>query len=207
MYIISHGSSHCEKDPDHSPCSNPYKFFLIGIAAFFLTFHFLFSFATVFSRWGIELLSSETMGRRLCILSELSWVFLLYLTTNGVVDWLISDFERGFFISLLNALGLSLFHHTGLAQRDLLWMIAGIILGWIRLVKYQTVRYYPGSPHCPSSPCLVLSFFFHVERTRLHVDFLPNVLSLYYVHAGLSALGLCFLIDHRRPSLNDILNF
>jgi hypothetical protein len=138
-FITSHASHHCEMNQDHSPCTKPYMFFLMGISAFFLTFHLLFSGATVFTQWGIELLSSETMGKRLCILSEISWSMLLFLYAKGVVYWIITDFERGVMISAFSTLGVSLFHHTGLAQRDLLWMVGGIILSWIKLENYNTV--------------------------------------------------------------------
>jgi uncharacterized protein with PQ loop repeat len=117
--------------------------FLMGIGAFFLTFHLVFLGASVLSRWGVELLSNETMGKRLCILSEISWGFLLFLFAKRAIYWIISDFERGIMIATLNTLGLSLFHHTGLAQADLLWMIGGIVLSWIKLENYKTVRPSP----------------------------------------------------------------
>jgi hypothetical protein len=175
-FITSHASHHCEMNQDHSPCTKPYMFFLMGISAFFLTFHLLFSGATVFTQWGIELLSSETMGKRLCILSEISWSMLLFLYAKGVVYWIITDFERGVMISAFSTLGVSLFHHTGLAQRDLLWMVGGIILSWIKLENYNTVSlssHFLRSSHLYPGP------------VDLHLDLVHSLQSLHDDDAGL----------------------
>lgn len=171
-FIITHVSRHCENTNGNKPCDKPNVFFLSGLSAFFLTFHFLFLVATLFTKWGVELLSNDTMGMRLCIITEISWSTLIYLMAKGVLYWIVSNFERGLAYAALQTIGLTLFHHTGLTQIQLFWIPLGAIISWIELKKYNsgTLGYF-----------WICSFFFSIFNVMMqeaeykrYYEFLKN---------------------------------
>eukprot|EP00602_Paraphysomonas_sp_CaronLab_P011728 CAMPEP_0185039744 /NCGR_PEP_ID=MMETSP1103-20130426/36952_1 /TAXON_ID=36769 /ORGANISM="Paraphysomonas bandaiensis, Strain Caron Lab Isolate" /LENGTH=856 /DNA_ID=CAMNT_0027578767 /DNA_START=222 /DNA_END=2792 /DNA_ORIENTATION=+ len=124
-------------------CNSAVNILAVGLGLFFVTFHIVFMIATLFTRWGVDLLK-HSLGWRLCIITAASWVTVLFIVSKKQVQhWSMTTFERGALASAVNILGLTVFHHTGLTQAEI-WVFAiAMVIPWIQLKhNLENVGYF-----------------------------------------------------------------
>lgn len=142
-WIIVHSYFRSCQTESSSHCGSAWTFFALGMGYFFFIFHVCFAMATMFTRWGMELVNRRPTGWRLCTIVMLSWISLLFIVTmRSVESWTISEFERAQMITAISVLGLQVFHHFGLSfQNSIAPVIFILMIPWALCKKNVSVSH------------------------------------------------------------------